>query len=74
MALPSWAHLCTQAGTRTLPAICPFREHALASGLTSYGSSQGCYYHQAAIYTGRILKGEKPADLRSSNRWIEVKR
>jgi len=51
------------ANRYAMPAIFQYREFAAAGGLMSYGGSVPDSYRLSGVYTGRILKGEKPADL-----------
>jgi len=46
-----------------LPVLYSRREYAAIGGLASYGANLADGYRQAGVYTGRILKGVKPADL-----------
>ena len=51
------------ASREPIPAIYAAREFAVAGGLISYGANLSALFREAGIYAGRILKGEKPADL-----------
>jgi putative ABC transport system substrate-binding protein len=55
--------LAALAAQHRVPTIDPIREYPVAGGLISYGPSLTGVYRQAGVYAGRILKGDKPANL-----------
>jgi len=57
------ARLAALSVRHEIPAIYPLPEFAAAGGLFSYGASRSEAWRQAGVYVGRVLKGEKPAEL-----------
>jgi putative tryptophan/tyrosine transport system substrate-binding protein len=56
-------HLAALTVRHAVPAIYQYREFVSAGGLMSYGTNVVDTYRPLGVYTGRILKGEKPAEL-----------
>ena len=57
------AELAALASRYSVPTISPYREFVTAGGLISYGGSVTELYRLVGVYTGRVLNGDKPADL-----------
>jgi putative ABC transport system substrate-binding protein len=55
--------LAAAAVRHAMPTVSPYREFAVAGGLASYGTDVAASFRQVGVYVGRILNGEKPADL-----------
>jgi len=60
---PRRNRLITLSAQHGMPTLYHFRDFPLAGGLMSYGASIADLYRQVGVYAGRILKGDKPADL-----------
>ena len=56
-------HIVTLAARHSMPAIFPFREDATAGGLIGYGPNNEAMFHVVGTYTGRLLRGERVADM-----------
>jgi ABC-type uncharacterized transport system substrate-binding protein len=56
-------HIIALAASHSVPAVYQFRMFPASGGLISYGANVTDAYRQVGVYTGRILKGAKPADL-----------
>ena len=59
----SWRRIWRADGREGVPAIIQSREFVVAGGLVHYGFSITDAYRRVGVYTGRVLKGEKPANL-----------
>src|SRR5262249_60979420 len=57
------ARVVARAAGPAMPTVSAYQEFPAAGGLMSYGGSIVAWSRQAGVYAGRILKGEKPADL-----------